>query len=140
MYLLDTNVISELRKLRNGKADPTFAQWFQSVPVELVYTSVISFFEIEIGILLLGRRDPKQAEVLRDWFEKIGTMLQGRVVPIDQAAAVHCAAISVPDPRPWRDAFIGATACTRGFILVTRNVRDFQGLEIEIVNPWASAA
>lgn len=140
MYLLDTNVISELRKLSNGKADPVFAQWFDAIAPDILYTSVITLFEIENGILLLERRDPSQAKILRDWSEKVRTSLHGRILSIDEPVAMHCAATFVPNPRPWRDAFIGSTAAVHRFTLVTRNVRDFQGLDIDIVNPWIGAA
>ncbi|MBB3607154.1 type II toxin-antitoxin system VapC family toxin [Rhizobium sp. BK602] len=140
MYLLDTNVISELRKLSNGKADPVFARWFDAIAPDILYTSVITLFEIENGILLLERRDPSQAKILRDWSEKVRTSLHGRILSIDEPVAMHCAATFVPNPRPWRDAFIGSTAAVHRFTLVTRNVRDFQGLDIDIVNPWIGAA
>lgn len=140
MYLIDTNVLSELRKLRNGKADPNFAKWFQAVPVDLLYVSAITIFEIEHGIQLLERRDLVQATILREWFAKAQAQLEGRILPIDQAAALHCAKMVVPDPRPWRDAFIGATAHVHTFTLVSRNIRDFHGIGVEIINPWESAS
>jgi predicted nucleic acid-binding protein len=140
MYLLDTNVLSELRKLQNGKADPNFTKWFAAISVDQLYVSVITLFEIENGVLLLERKDAVQAAILRDWFQRAQAQLEGRVLPIDQAAALYCAKITVPNPRPWRDAFIGATAYVHGFILVTRNVRDFQGIAVEIINPWDKAS
>jgi len=140
MYLLDTNVISELRKLSRGKADPVFAQWFDTIALDLLYASVITLFEIENGILLLARRDPLQAKILRDWSDKVKASLHGRILSIDEAVAMHCAATFIPNPRPWRDAFIGSTAAVHHFTLVTRNVRDFQGLDINIVNPWADGS
>ncbi|MDL2400473.1 type II toxin-antitoxin system VapC family toxin [Rhizobium mayense] len=140
MYLLDTNVISELRKLSNGKTDPIFARWFDTIPLDILYASVITLFEIENGILLLERRDPLQAKILRDWFDKVKAVLHGRVLSVDEAVAMHCAAAFIPNPRPWRDAFIGSTAAVHRFTLVTRNVRDFQGLYINIINPWVEGS
>ncbi|MBB3966923.1 type II toxin-antitoxin system VapC family toxin [Rhizobium metallidurans] len=136
MYLIDTNVASELRKLRNSKVDPAFAAWFAGISLDVVYLSAISIFEIEYGILLLKRRDPVQAEVLEEWRDKMRERLQSRVIPVDEAIALDCAALNVPVTRPLRDAFIGATARTHGFVLVTRNVKDFQNMGLEIVNPW----
>jgi predicted nucleic acid-binding protein len=140
MYLLDTNVVSELRKLQVGKADPNFSAWFAGISLDLIYVSVITLFEIEHGVLLIGRRDRAQAEVLRRWFDKIQVQLEDRVLPVDQVTALHCASLNVPDPRPWRDAFIGATAHVHRMVLVTRNLRDFQGLNIQTVNPWSPSA
>jgi predicted nucleic acid-binding protein len=140
MYLLDTNVISELRKLTNGKADPAFALWFDTIALDILYTSVITLFEIENGILLLERRDPLQAKILRNWSEKIRATLHGHILSVDESVAMHCAASFVPNPRPWRDAFIGSTAAVHRFTLVTGNVRDFQGLDIDIINPWTGAS
>jgi predicted nucleic acid-binding protein len=136
MYLLDTNVVSELRKLRNGKADPAFADWFSGIRLDVVYISVMTMFEIEYGVLLLKRRDQTQAAIFEDWRDKIRDQLQNRIILVDELIALECAAINVPDPRPLRDAFIGATARVRSLVLVTRNVKDFVGLEIKIVNPW----
>ncbi|WP_313760944.1 type II toxin-antitoxin system VapC family toxin [Rhizobium sp.] len=140
MYLIDTNVASELRKLRNGKADPAFAAWFGGISLDVVYLSAISIFEIEYGILLLKRRDPIQAEVLEEWRDKIRERLQSRVIPVDEAIALDCAALNVPVTRPLSDAFIGATARTHGLVLVTRNVKDFQNMGLEVVNPWDGPA
>lgn len=136
MYLLDTNVVSELRKLRNGKADPAFAAWFSGVALDVVHVSAMTLFEIEYGILLLKRRDPVQAAILADWRDKIRDQLQDRIIPIDEAIALDCAALNVPQTRPLRDAFIGATARVRGLVLVTRNAKDFQGMGLDIINPW----
>ncbi|MBB4566069.1 type II toxin-antitoxin system VapC family toxin [Rhizobium leucaenae] len=140
MYLLDTNVISELRKLGNGKADKVFARWFDTIALDILYTSVITLFEIENGILLLERRNPVQAKILRDWSDKMKAALHGRILSVDEAVAMHCAATFVPNPRPWRDAFIGSTAAVHRFTLLTRNVRDFQGLDINLINPWVEGS
>jgi predicted nucleic acid-binding protein len=136
MYLLDTNVLSEFRKLLTGKADHVFAEWFSEVPSERLYVSVITLFEIENGILRLERRDAEQASVLRHWFVQARAQLQGRIIDIDQGISLRCAALHVPDPRSIRNSFIGATAIVRNLKLLTRNTRDFQGMGVEIINPW----
>jgi len=136
MYLLDTNALSELRKVRNGRADLAFAQWSETVSIDLLHASVVTLFEIETGILLLDRRERVQAAILRRWFDQVKMQMEGHIVPVDADIALCCAGLNVPDPRPFRDAFIGATAFVRGYTLVTRNVRDFHGMKIDIVNPW----
>lgn len=136
MYLLDTNVLSEFRKLFTGRADRTFSQWFEGVSVEQLRVSVMTLFEIEMGILRLQRHDSKQASALRDWFEQAKAQMQGRIIDIDQPIALRCAALHVPDPRSQRDSFIGATALVNGLTLLTRNTRDFQNMGVEIINPW----
>ena len=138
MYLIDTNVLSEFRKLLTGRADKSFTRWFEVVPSEQLYVSVMTLFEIENGILRLQRYDPQQASVLQTWFGQAKAQMQGRILDIDQAIALRCADLHVPDPRALRDSFIGATALERGLTLLTRNVRDFQGMGIEIINPWAA--
>jgi predicted nucleic acid-binding protein len=137
MYLLDTNVVSEIRKASTGKADPHVVAWTQAIPNTLSYISVMTLFEIEIGILSLDRRDGFQAAALRRWMEEgVKYEFRDRMISIDGAIALRCAACNVPNTRSLRDAFIGATAFVRGYTLVTRNVRDFQGMELKIVNPW----
>jgi len=140
MYLIDTNVLSEFRKLFTGRADQSFSRWFDGVAVEQLYVSVMTLFEIEYGILRLQRHDARQASVLSDWFEQAKAQMQGRIIDIDPAIALRCAALHIPDPRLQRDSFIGATALVHGLTLLTRNVRDFKGMSIEIINPWEPSA
>ena len=140
MYLIDTNVLSEFRKLLSGRADASVTRWFEGVAAERLYVSVISLFEIENGILRLQRHDVHQAAVLRSWFEQAKARMRGRIIDIDQPIALHCAALHVPDPRPLRDSFISAAAAVRGLTLVTRNVRDFRGMGVEVINPWEATA
>jgi predicted nucleic acid-binding protein len=137
MYLLDTNVISELRK--GKKADPKVITWAQTIPTASLYISAVSILELQIGILLIERRDRKQGEVLRAWMEGhvLATFL-GRILAIDVAVAQRCAALLVPDPRSDRDALIAATALVHGMAVVTRNVRDFQPTGVVVLNPWES--
>lgn len=139
MYLIDTNVLSEFRKLLAGRADVQFTRWFETILAEQLYVSVMSLFEIENGILRLQRYDAEQAATLRTWFEQAKAELDGRIIAVDMEIALRCAALYVPDPRPQRDSFIGATALVRGLTLLTRNVRDFQGMGVQIINPWDPA-
>ena len=137
MYLLDTNVLSELRKIRAGKADTNVTAWGRSVPGSSLYLSVIVVQEIEIGIRQLERRDTAQAAILRQWLEQ--QVLPGfanRILPIDLRVAQYSASLHVPDPRPYRDGLIAATAHVYGMTLVTRNTKDFEGTGVHIFNPW----
>ena len=137
MYLLDTNVISELRKGKN--ADPKVILWVQTIPAASLYLSAISILELQIGILLIERRDRKQGEVLRAWMdEHVLPAFLGRILAIDVAVVQRCAALLVPDPRPERDALIAATALVHGMTVVTRNVRHFRMMSVLVLNPWES--
>ncbi|WFU07827.1 type II toxin-antitoxin system VapC family toxin [Rhizobium sp. CB3090] len=139
MYLLDTNIVSDVRRARSGKADQAVLDWIASVPEQLLFISAVTLFEIELGILQVERRDKVQGAALRSWMEQgVKAAFQHRVVAINDQIALRCAYYSVPDPRELRDAFIGATAWERGFILVTRNTRHFQGMDIELLNPWST--
>lgn len=138
MYLLDTNVVSELRKARTGKANDNVAAWAAEVVPASLFLSVITVQEIEIGVLLAERRDPPQGAILRTWLEdRVLPAFTDRILPIDTPVARRSAALHVPDPRPVRDALIAATALVHGMTLVTRNVADFQATEAEILDPWA---
>ena len=135
MFLLDTNVVSELR--RPERADASVRAWASGTPAELYAISVVTVLEIERGILLVERRDAMQAAVLRRWLEReILTPLADRILPIDTAIARRCANLHVPDPRPERDALIAATALTIGLTVVTRNVGDFEPMGVALINPW----
>ncbi|UOG93425.1 MAG: type II toxin-antitoxin system VapC family toxin [Candidatus Thiothrix sulfatifontis] len=137
MYVLDTNVVSELRKAKTGKADPHVVTWAQSVPATSLFVSAISILELETGILLLERRDATQGAILRQWLEtQVLPSFAKRVLAVDTAVARQCASLHVPDPRSDRDALIAATAMVHGMTVVTRNVDDFKPTGVEIVNPW----
>lgn len=135
MYLLDTNVVSELRRAR--KAHPGVRMWARTLSAASLYLSVISILELEIGILLIERRDRKQGSILRAWMDgHVVPTFAGRILAIDSAVAQRCAALHVPDPRSDRDALIAATALIHGMTVVTRNVSHFQPMGIAVINPW----
>lgn len=135
MYVLDTNVISELRKGKNS--DRSVRMWAQALPAASLYLSVISVLELEIGILLVERRDRKQGAILRGWIDRhVLPSFSGRILAVDTAVAQRCASLHVPNPRSDRDALIAATALVHGMTVVTRNVSDFQATGVAVVNPW----
>jgi len=135
MYILDTNVVSELRKGR--KAHRSVRTWAQGFSAASLYLSAISILELEIGILLMERRDQTQGAVLRVWMDKhVLPTFAGRVLPIDTAVAQRCGALHVPNPRSDRDALIAATALVHGMTVATRNVNHFQQMGVAIVDPW----
>ena len=142
MYLLDTNVISELRKAR--KTHPNVRKWAERLPSADLYISVISVLELEIGILLIHRRDKerghnKDAAILRAWMDShVLPTFSGRILPIDTAVAQRCATLHVPNPRSDRDALIAATALVHGLTVATRNVADFERTGAAVVDPWGS--
>jgi predicted nucleic acid-binding protein len=137
MFLLDTNVISELRKARAGKADPNVTAWARLVPTASLFLSVIVIQELEIGTMLAERRDPSKGGILRAWLnDHVLPGFAERILPIDTAVARRSAALHVPDPRPIRDAFIAATALTHGMTVVTRNTVDFELTGVQTLNPW----
>ena len=135
MFLLDTNVISELR--RPDKADSNVTAWANATPAASFFISAISILEIELGALLIARKDVTQGAVLRAWIDhQILPRFDGRVLAIDTAVAQRCARLHVPDPRAERDALIAATAMVHGLTVVTRNVADFAPAGVALINPW----
>ena|SRR5436309_15724092 len=137
MYLLDTNVVSELR--RTTKAHPNVRAWARSLPAASLYLSAITILELEIGVLLMERRDRRQGGILRSWMEgHVLPTFAGRVLAIDVAVAQRGAAFHVPNPRSDHDALIAATAFVHGMTVVTRNVSHFQPLGVAVVDPWQS--
>lgn len=137
MYLLDTNVISELRKAKSGKADESVIKWANSVSATELFLSVISILELETSVLLMIRKDPLQGAILRSWLNiHVLPTFSERIIPIDTAVAQCCAKLHIPDPRSDRDALIAATALVHGMKVVTRNVDDFKHSGVDILNPW----
>lgn len=140
MYLLDTNVVSELRKIRAGKADRSVAVWADSVDAADLYLSVITVQELEIGVLLLERRDPAQGAIFRAWLnDYVLPAFMDRILFVDTTVALSSARLHVPDLRPVRDGLIAGTALVHGMTVVTRNVADFEPTGVPILNPWAVA-
>ncbi|CAH1077432.1 type II toxin-antitoxin system VapC family toxin [Candidatus Nitrotoga sp. 1052] len=137
MYLLDTNVVSELRKAKAGKADKNVIAWAASVSANSLFLSVITILELEISIQLVERRDPTQGTLLRAWHEgQVLLTFSGRILPVDVLVAQRCVKLHVPDPCSDRDALIAATALVHGMTVITRNIADFQATGVGLLDPW----
>jgi toxin FitB len=137
MFVLDTNVVSELRKAKAGKADRNVAAWASTVPADSLFVSAITILELETAVLLVQRRDPKQGALLRAWMDQhVLPAFSDRILPVDTAVALRCAALHVPDPRSDRDALIAATAMVHHMTVVTRNLTDFAATGAPLLNPW----
>jgi predicted nucleic acid-binding protein len=138
MDLLDTNVVSELRKKGSGRCARNVLRWEKSVSAADLYISAITILEIELGVLRIMRRDATQGRILYDWLhDQVIPAFDGRILPLDTAVALRAAALHVPDPRSEHDAVITATALVHGMTIVTRNVADFEGVGLKIINPWS---
>lgn len=138
-HLLDTNVVSELRKSVR-RADSRVRAWVAGrVPSDL-YLSAITVLEVEVGIGRVARRDALLGERLQGWLDdELLDAFAGRILPVDVPVARRAARLHVPDPRPERDALIAATATVHGLTIVTRNVKDFAALDVPILNPWSDS-
>jgi toxin FitB len=137
IYLLDTNVISELRKLGRPAGDANVARWATETTSRNMRLSAVTIEELEIGVLRMERRDPTQGNILRAWLT--GSVLRtfaSRIFPVDESIALESARFHVPNPRPIRDAFIAATALLHGMTVATWNVADFEPMGISVFNPW----
>jgi toxin FitB len=138
-FVLDTNVVSELRKIRSGKAEPRVVAWAQTVDAADLFVSAITILELEQGILSMQRKDPVQAAMLRAWMDQqVLPEFASRTLPIDTAVAQRCARLHVPDKRGERDALIAASALVHGMTVVTRNDADFAPTGVLVFNPWAA--
>jgi toxin FitB len=137
-FLLDTIVVSEMR--RPARLPKPVADWFNAAYADAMFISVATLLEVEIGVRRLERRDPRQGAILRRWKNaSLSTAFRERVLPLDQTIAERCAALHVPNPRPLLDSIIAATAIVHNLVLVTRNVGDFGGTGVRLLNPWNDA-
>ena len=140
MFVLDTNVVSELRKARAGKADPNVTAWVRTAPAGSFFLSVIVIQELEIVVLLAERRDPAKGAVLRAWLDDhVLPSFSDRILPVDAVVARRSAALHVPHLRPVRDGLITATALVHGMTVVTRNLADFVPTGVSLLNPWQAS-
>jgi toxin FitB len=135
MYLLDTNVISELRRGKPMQSEAVRA-WAASVPANQLYLSAICLLELEKGVLALERKTPPQGNAIRAWLTGVRAAFSGRILPFAENTAVLCAALHVPNPRSDRDAMIAATALEHGMHVVTRNTADFAETKVKLLNPF----
>lgn len=137
MVVLDTNVLSELRKVRLGRADTNVVAWAESVDAADLFISAISIMELELGVLSMERKDAAQGAMLRTWLEQqVLPEFSGRTLPVDTTVAQRCARLHVPDKRGERDALIAATAMVHGMAVATRNVADFEPTGVALIDPW----
>lgn len=137
MFLVDTNVVSEMRKIKSGVANPGLAGWAGAVKADELYLSVVTVQELEVGVLRLEKRDTTQGAALRKWLDQqVLPGFSGRILPIDERVALYSAQLQVPNPRPILDGLIAATAIVHGLTLVTRNIADFQTTGARMLNPW----
>ena len=137
MFVLDTNVVSELRKAGSGRADARVVAWAQQADPASLYISAVTVLELELGVLQMERRDARQGRTLRAWLDdQVLPAFRGRVLAIDAAVARRCASLHVPDPRGERDALIAATALVHAMTVVTRNTADFSATGVTLLDPW----
>ena len=137
MFLIDTNVISESRKIRSGRASAAVVAWLAATNPGVTFVSAMSLFELELGVIRAERRDPAQGASLRRWLDRtVKPGFAGRILAMDDTVAAACAALHVPNPVSERDAWIAATAQVHGLTLVTRNVKDFLTTGIRLHDPW----
>jgi predicted nucleic acid-binding protein len=137
MHLLDTNVISELRKAKSKNADKNVIKWAKSVSPASLFLSIITILELETGIHSIERKDASQGALLRTWMDThVMPTFSDRILNLDVAIAQRCAKLHVPNKKSERDAIIAATALVHGMTVVTRNVRDFDLTGVDLLNPW----
>lgn len=139
MYLLDTDVVSEIRKIAQGKANPDVAAWANGVETATLFISVITLQELEMGVLLAERKDRREGESLRKWLDRrVRPAFAGRSLPVDEKVAIRSAFLYVPQPRSFRDCLIAATALVHDLTLVTGKIGDFLGMGVKILDPWGN--
>ena len=136
MYLLDTNVISEMRKLKSGRADPNVQHWADSVSTSQLYVSVITLLELKVGVLQLMRKDPIQGRILNKWLvDQVFVLFADRTLVVDTEIALRCAELHVPITASRYDSLIAATALVHNMTVVTRNTADFASTGVSVLNP-----
>ena len=133
-YLLDTNIISEVRK--GAKCDVHVARWYAAIEGRSLYLSVLVLGEIRKGIEKVRSRDAVQARALEKWLAAIGKAFGERILAIDQPVAEEWGRMSALRPLPAIDGLLAATAKVHGITLVTRNLRDISGLDVSVLNPF----
>jgi predicted nucleic acid-binding protein len=137
MFILDTNVVSELRKAKTGNADANVVAWAADQDPSALFLSAITLMELEVGIRQMEQLDSTQGAVLRVWMaDRVFPAFEGRILSVDGPVALCCAALHIPAPRSDRDALIAATGITHAMPIVTRNVADFEPTGVQIINPW----
>jgi toxin FitB len=137
MYLLDTNVISEMRKTAIGRADPAVQAWAARTNIRLLYLSTVTILELEKGVLRRSRKDPAQGAVLQHWLhQRVIPTFRDRTFTVDIEVALRCAAFHVPATAAYYDALIAATALVHNMTVVTRNTADFVATGVSVLNPW----
>ena len=135
-YLLDTNVVSELRKPPE-KVNPRVFEWVNAQILHSQFLSAITIYELKLGISRKNHTDPVQGQRLQKWFtQDLLPLFEDRVLPLDEQVAIEAANMNVPDPRPQADLFIAATARVHGLTIVTRNEKDFEPMGVQYLNPW----
>ena len=139
MFVLDTNVISELRQGKS-KPSPEVRAWAATQPAGQLFLSVITLLELEIGVQALERKAPPQGSALRGWLNGVCAAFAGRILPFSEHTAPICASLHLAQSRPERDAMIAAAALEHGFTVVTRNLADFVGTGVKLLNPWQPAS
>jgi predicted nucleic acid-binding protein len=135
-FLLDTNVVSELRK--GARADRNVVAWFESLDADDLYLSVLVVGEIRRGIERIRRRDAKSAQTLDRWLSALSAGFEDRILPVDRTVAEEWGRMNVPDPLPVLDALMAATAKVHGLVLATRNVKDVASTGVRTLNPFVA--
>lgn len=136
-YLVDTNVISEIRK--GARCNENVRNWFSGIPEEDIFLSVLTIGEILRGIERIRRRDPQAADALQRWLEERARFYQERMLPVDREVAERWGRFGVPDPVSLLDGLIAATASVHGLTVATRNVADIARTGVPCVNPFAAS-
>jgi toxin FitB len=135
MFILDTNVVSELREGKT-KAEKKVLAWADSQLASQMFVTAITILELEKGVILLERKMPPQGNALRLWLDGLRTVFSGRILPFTEKTAAICAGLHMPKTRPERDAMIAASALEHRFTMVTKNDADFKVQGLTVINPW----